>query len=81
MVGKSGWLLATSLSITSFDAEDYVVLSGITEKGELMGTDQCQRLFSLPASETEIIKVAAIGYIKKELKKHYEKVKSDILMI
>lgn len=79
LVGKSGWLLATSLSITSFDSEDYVVLSGITEDGELMATDQCQRLFSIPAYEAEMAKDASSEVIKKELKKHYEKAKSDII--
>lgn len=79
LVGKSGWLMATSLSITSFDAEDYVVLSGITEKGEQMGADQCQRLFSLPAIETELAKVADFEGTRKVLKNHYEKVKSGII--
>jgi hypothetical protein len=79
LVGKSGWLLVTSLSITSFDAEDYVVLSGITEEGELIDKDQCQRLFSIPAFENELAKDPDLKGIKEELKKHYEKVKSEIL--
>ena len=78
-VNHSGWLLASSLAITSFDTEDYVVLSGITDDGKLLDTDQCQRLFSLPGKETELMKNADLEGVKKELNTQYEKAKSVIL--
>jgi ERCC4-related helicase len=79
LINQSGWLLATSLTVTSFDDEDYVILSGITENGDLLDTDQCLRLFSLPANEKELVKNADLEGIQKELKKQYEKSKSLIL--
>ncbi len=79
LVNHSGWLLASSLTITSFDTEDYVVLSGITDSGKLLDTDQCQRLFSLPGKETELRKNADLEGVKKELNTQFEKAKSVIL--
>jgi len=49
-VTKSGWLSINNLTITSFEIEDYVILSGICNDGILLEEDQCKRLFSLPAS-------------------------------
>lgn len=51
LIGKSGWLSAVNLTISSFEAEDYVILSGIYDNGIAMAEEQCQRLFSLPAQE------------------------------
>ena len=79
LVNHSGWLLASSLTITSFDTEDYVVLSGITDGGKLLDTDQCQRLFSLPGTEIKLMKNVDLEGVKKELKTQYEKAKSEIL--
>lgn len=47
--GKSGWLKIVRLTVTTFEAEDYVILSGLTDKGESLDDDQCRRLFSLNA--------------------------------
>ena len=50
LAGKSGWLKVERLTITTFDAEDYVLLSGITDNGEPLDVDQCRRMFSLQAN-------------------------------
>jgi hypothetical protein len=49
LIGKSGWLKIVRLTVTTFEAEDYVLLSGITDKGESLDEEQCRRLFSLNA--------------------------------
>jgi ERCC4-related helicase len=49
LVGKSGWLQAICLTISSFETEDHIILAGITEEGEILDTEQCRRMFSLPA--------------------------------
>ncbi len=49
LVGKSGWLRAANLKIESFETEDHVLLSAVTDDGQALDTGQCQRLFSLPA--------------------------------
>ncbi len=49
LVGSTGWLKVQRLTITTFDAEDYVLLAGVTDRGESLDADQCRRLFSLQA--------------------------------
>lgn len=78
-INHSGWMLVTSLTVTSFDEEDHVVLSGITESGDLLEYDQCRRLFSLPATEKELENKVGLDNFKNELKKQYEKTKALIL--
>lgn len=51
LIGKSGWLMAQGLSVSSFEPEDYVLLSGFASDGQTLDTEQCRRLFSLSATE------------------------------
>lgn len=53
-VGKSGFMVGNLLSVNSFELEEFVQLSGITEDGLVLDKDQCERFFSLPASINEI---------------------------
>lgn len=50
LVGKTGWLQALQISISSFETEDYVLFAGITDEGGVLDVEQCQRLFSLSAN-------------------------------
>lgn len=43
--GKSGWLRLTLLSINSFEREDYLVLTGISDNGDRLDTEICEKLF------------------------------------
>lgn len=49
-VGQSGFMLGRVLSVTSFDVEEFVQLSAITQSGNVLSKDICERFFSLPAS-------------------------------
>ncbi len=49
-VNKSGWLIANKLTISSLEDEDYIVLSGETDDGEILDKDQCSRMFSIPGN-------------------------------
>ncbi|MBK7573296.1 MAG: hypothetical protein IPI10_17450 [Bacteroidetes bacterium] len=51
LVGKQGWLQVKQFSISSFETEDYLLLSGITDSGIALNQQQVQRIFSLPASK------------------------------
>ena len=55
MVGKAGWLKAINFTLESpAEAEDHVILVGVTDDGAILDEDQCTRLFSLSASEKKI---------------------------
>lgn len=48
-IGKSGLMLGKILCITSFDVEEFVQLIAITDDGEVLEKEICERFFSLPA--------------------------------
>jgi hypothetical protein len=48
-----GWLTLTSLTVTAFDTEDWLLFAGACDDGADLDPDQCQRLFSLPAAESQ----------------------------
>ncbi len=49
MIGKSGWLMLSSLAIESLDqAEDYLIFAAVTEDGTSLDEDTAARLFTLP---------------------------------
>lgn len=48
-IGKSGWLIASSFTISALEEEDYVVLSAIDDDKKELDDEQCKRMFSLPA--------------------------------
>ncbi len=50
LIGKSGWLAIINLTITALETEDHLLFCGIDDEGAALDIDQCQRLFSLPAS-------------------------------
>jgi hypothetical protein len=53
LAGKSGWLLAKRLSVTTFDTEDHVIFSSFTDDGIELDDEQCARLFSVYADEAD----------------------------
>ncbi|MBC7412681.1 MAG: DEAD/DEAH box helicase [Bacteroidia bacterium] len=55
LVGKSGWLKVNSVTISSFENEDFILHSGFTDDGEILQIEQCQRLFSLAANCTPLM--------------------------
>jgi ERCC4-related helicase len=52
LIGKTGWLNVTELSVTSLEAEDHMLLGGVCDDGAALDAEQCRRLFSLDATET-----------------------------
>ncbi|TDH23963.1 DEAD/DEAH box helicase [Segetibacter sp. 3557_3] len=47
--GATGWLQLQQLTITSFEAEDYLMFAAFTDDGIVLDKEQCHRLFSLAA--------------------------------
>ena len=50
LVGKSGYLSLARLSVESFEEEDHLIFSAVTEDGTVLDDEQAQRLFSLPGT-------------------------------
>ena len=47
VVGKSGWLICSRLTVRTLDTEEALILAGITDTGEKLDEGQCRRLFDL----------------------------------
>jgi len=53
IIGESGWLCLSNLTVSSFETEDWLLFAGVLDDGRELDPDQCQRLFSLAAMDTE----------------------------
>jgi len=49
-VGKSGYMTAKMISVNSFELEEFIQLSGVSEDGFVLEKEHCERFFSLPAT-------------------------------
>lgn len=49
LVGQSGWLAVNVLTLQSFDIEEHLIITAMTQAGEVLATDVCQRLMRLDA--------------------------------
>lgn len=50
LIGQSGWLQLTKLTIETLDREEFLLLVGATEDGENVDTQQCEKLLQVPAT-------------------------------
>ena len=57
------------LTVNALEAEDHLVLAGVTDEGVLVDEDQCRRLFDLPGirGETADLPLAAETAINRVL--------------
>lgn len=79
LVGKSGWLKVSGLTVSSFETEDYILFSGINDDGKSLETEQCQRLFSLNAKQNTIANEIELKKAEPLLSVQHNKNKNEIL--
>jgi superfamily II DNA or RNA helicase len=48
LVGRSGWLMCGKFSVRALEEEDHILLTGMTENGEILDAAQMERFFDLP---------------------------------
>jgi len=54
LVGASGYLSLARLSVESFEEEDHLIFSAVTDNGTILDEEQANRLFSLPGTCREL---------------------------
>lgn len=54
LIGKSGYLALARLSVESFEEEDHLIFSAVTDNGTVLEEEQATRLFSLPGTCKEL---------------------------
>jgi len=77
--GKTGWLSLIQLSVTALEIEDFLIFSAITDEGEPLDEDQCQRLFTLPALEGKPFNSVSDDSQKNRLVEFFEAQKKRII--
>ena len=55
LIGESGWLELSKLSITSLDTEEFLLLAGRTDSGIEMDADLCAKLLLIPALVSDTV--------------------------
>jgi len=78
LIGKSGWLSLSLLTISSFEAEDHLLFAGLTDDGFELEREQAARLFALPAQIIETAIYESVE-IQKSLANIKEKLKLEII--
>nr|WP_284504254.1 SNF2-related protein [Caballeronia sp. ATUFL_F1_KS4A] len=47
--GRSGWLTLVRLAVTAFETTEALLFSGITDDGQVLDQETCEKLMSIPA--------------------------------
>ena len=57
LIGQTGWLQINLLEINSFEVEQHLLFACISDEGEQIAADDAKRLFSLLATENELVQM------------------------
>jgi len=57
--GKTGWLRATVLSVSALEIEDSVIFCGMTDDGQAIDTEACEKLICVPGAVGASVDVPA----------------------
>ena len=76
-LGKSGIIQVNHLAISSFEAEDYLIIACMTVDGEVIESELAQRMFSLNASESEDVTINS--EIQKQLQEITFSERSEVI--
>ncbi len=49
MIGTSGWLELSKLTVESFEAEEFLIFAACTDAGDVLDDETCRKLMLLPA--------------------------------
>jgi hypothetical protein len=48
--GKSGWLVLAKLEVSAFETTEALLFSGLTDDGQLLDQEACEKLMAIPAA-------------------------------
>jgi hypothetical protein len=79
LIGKSGWLRLTQVSITAFETEDHLIFTAASDAGEELDEPQCRRLFNLSAEVGPLVSRSHDGTTQSRLNELFSQEKQQIL--
>lgn len=68
--GKSGVLTLERLTISSFDTEEHLLFSALTDTGETLDQEQCEKLFQCGAAVLPVNSHNSAGRLHAETERH-----------
>lgn len=82
LIGMSGWMHIQKLSIDSFEKEEHLMISCVTDNGDTVFSDVAERMFSLSAVEGEVIDVSESvkSHCTECIKKQKESILSENML-
>lgn len=54
IVGKSGWLEVSKLTVNAINTDEFLIFAGRTESGQILDEEICAKLLQLPGKEGEL---------------------------
>lgn len=80
LVGQSGWLTCSQLSVSSLETEDHTIATGFTDAGEPLDEGQCRRLFDLfgDAGEAVVLEPACKDALDQGLARRRNAILEDM---
>lgn len=79
LIGKGGWLCLTNVTVSSFDTEDWLLFTGVADDGNELDPDQCQRLFSLTATESPQLSLIPDGKVRAGMEEQLSQQQQTVL--
>jgi superfamily II DNA/RNA helicase len=77
--GKGGWLKVNCVTINSFEAEDHLILVGVTDDGEELHQEVCEKFFALFAKEVSSGIVKKDPAVEERFLRKVQEAKTDVL--
>lgn len=68
--GKTGVLALERLSISSFDTEEHLLFSAVTDSGETLDQEQCEKLFQCHATILPAVAAGSAHLLRTEVERH-----------
>jgi hypothetical protein len=60
LVGQSGWLSCSYLSVNALETEEHLILAGVIDNGEALDEGQCRRLFDIVGISGQAIAIPSV---------------------
>jgi superfamily II DNA or RNA helicase len=60
LVGQSGWLTCSHLSVNALETEEHLILAGVIDNGEALDEGQCRRLFDIVGISGHAIEIPSV---------------------
>jgi len=79
LIGKSGFMRVICQTVTALEAEDFILLSGISDDATPVDAEQCRRFFSLGASKQASALTRVPGSLQTQLDEGLQRQQNEVL--